>query len=98
MALTTPHASILDQSIVSVDWKVDVVVATGHSLNRVGVPVAVIALTLSSGIVLSYRLSQEELHQWRFQLAKAVRDLTYLQKKQPQAGFFANQKRGLSVV
>ena len=97
MSLTSPHPSIAAQTIVLIDWRVDIVVGTGHSVARVGVPTIVLGLTLSSGIILTYRLTQEELHQWRFSLAKAVRDLAYLDKKRPPPNMFAPGKKVSAV-
>ncbi|KEG08087.1 hypothetical protein DQ04_08031010 [Trypanosoma grayi] len=85
MALTAPHSSLLRERIVDVDWEVDVLVASGQ-LARVGVPTVLLTLTLSSGIVLRYRLTVAELQQWRFTMAKVVRDHIYLERAQPPTG------------
>ena len=74
------------------DWKVDVVVAS-ELLNRVAVPTVLVALQLSDGRVLTYRLSTEELHQWRYSLAKGVKDLAYLEKKRPPAASKSRRKK-----
>jgi hypothetical protein len=97
MALTSPHPSIEAQTILHFDWRVEIAVATGHSVARVGVPTVVIGLTLSSGVILTYRLTQEELHQWRFSLAKGVRDLAYLEKKKPPPHMFVPGKKTPAV-
>jgi hypothetical protein len=97
MALTAPHPSIAEQTVVLIDWRVDIAVATGHSVARVGVPTVVLGLTLSSGIILTYRLTQEELHQWRFALAKGVRDLAYLEKKKPPPNMFVPGKKAAAI-
>eukprot|EP00331_Platyophrya_macrostoma_P022496 CAMPEP_0176453982 /NCGR_PEP_ID=MMETSP0127-20121128/29610_1 /TAXON_ID=938130 /ORGANISM="Platyophrya macrostoma, Strain WH" /LENGTH=70 /DNA_ID=CAMNT_0017843041 /DNA_START=116 /DNA_END=328 /DNA_ORIENTATION=+ len=54
-----------------------------NDVDQVAVPIAVVGLKLSSGVVLTYRLRQEDLHQWRFAMAKVLRDLVYLEKKRP---------------
>ena len=71
-------------TIVDVDWSVDVVVSSSD-LAKVAVPTVLLTLTLSDDRVCRYRLSQEQLHQWRFALAKAVKDAAYLEKKAPPA-------------
>jgi hypothetical protein len=82
-ALTAPHGSIGAASIVEVQWKVDVLMTSLNEVEQVAVPVAVVGIRLSNEIVLTYTLSPDELHQWRFALAKGMRDVLYLQAKQP---------------
>ena len=84
MALSSANTpSILDQQVADVDWRIDVLVSSSHALRRVAVPTVLLTLTLSSGVALQFRLTQADLHQWRFVMAKAVRDLAYLEKKRP---------------
>ena len=84
MALSSANTpSILDQQVSDVDWRIDVLVSSSHALRRVAVPTVLLTLTLSSGVALQFRLTQADLHQWRFVMAKAVRDLAYLEKKRP---------------
>ncbi|KAF8278430.1 hypothetical protein TcBrA4_0113800 [Trypanosoma cruzi] len=68
------------ERILDVDWTVDVLVSSGQ-ISRVGIPTVALTITLSSGSVLRYRLTMEEFHQWRFTMAKVVRDQLYLEKK-----------------
>lgn len=84
MELAAPCPSLLKQSIGSIDWRIDVLVGASHTVQRIGSPTIVLSLTLApSGVTLTFRLTQADLHQWRFVMAKAVRDLAYLEKKRP---------------
>jgi hypothetical protein len=76
----TPNVDPL--SIANVDWSVEILVSSSE-VSRVAVPVVNLTLTLTDGTVQSYRLSQQDMHQWRFTLAKAVKDAAYLDSKAP---------------
>ena len=93
MSLTVPHGSIATLTITSMDWRVDVLIASSSHVNRLSAVTVVLSLTLSDGRVLQWRLGAADVHQWRYQLAKAVRDLAYLQMKQPPAHMFSGKKR-----
>lgn len=84
-SLTTrllPDPSLDAFTVADIDWRVDVLVSS-DAVTRVSTPTIVLSLLLSDGTRATYRLSQEELHQWRFSLAKAVKDLAYLEQKRP---------------
>ena len=84
MSLSSAHTpSILDQQVADIDYRIDVLVSSSHALRRIAVPTVLLTLTLTSGVALQFRLTQADLHQWRFVMAKAVRDLAYLEKKRP---------------
>ena len=73
--------------IVDVSWKVDVIVSTSalHAPRANGTVVIAVQLVLSNGSILRYRLSPEALHQWRYAVARAARDLALLHRKAPPA-------------
>ncbi len=89
MAATT---SVLDApplvdplSIVDISWRADVVISSSalHPVRSNGAPLLTLNLALSDGRTLAYRMTQETLHQWRYSMAKATKDLIYLQQKAP---------------
>ncbi|KAH9584268.1 hypothetical protein LSM04_006239 [Trypanosoma melophagium] len=64
-----------------------VLLASGE-LASVGVPIVFLSITVNNGndsnnnnTLLQYRLKVQEFHQWRFTMARVVRDLIYLEKK-----------------
>lgn len=83
MSLTAPHGSVAAATVADVQWKVDVLMTSLNEVEQVAVPVAIVAVRLTNHVVLTYTLTPEELHQWRFALAKGMRDVLYLQSKQP---------------
>jgi hypothetical protein len=66
-----------------IHWAVDVILASSllRSTRLNATPMINLSLTLDDGRVLSYRLTQEELHQWRYTLARGLKDLDYLERK-----------------
>ena len=72
-------------AIVDIAWRVDVVLSSDElrSPRHNAQPMTVVNVMLSDGRVLAWRLRAEELHQWRYILSKAVKDLTYLERKRP---------------
>lgn len=77
------HGSLGAATIVDIQWRVDVVLSSLSELDQVAVPVALLSVRWSNHVVLTFWLKPEDLHQWRFALAKGLRDMLYLEKKQP---------------
>lgn len=82
-------------TIANVDWSVEILVSSSE-VSRVAVPVVNLTLTLTDGTVQSYRLSQQDVHQWRFTLAKAVKDAAYLDSKAPPVVGGGSKRKALS--
>jgi hypothetical protein len=92
MSVTGWHGSVAAATIQRLDWRIDVLISTLNHVQKVNVPVIVLSLTLSTGAVLVYRLTAEEFHQWRFSLAKAVRDMAYLEKKKAPSNWLSGDR------
>eukprot|EP00667_Euglena_gracilis_P027125 EG_transcript_33293 len=61
-------------------WRVDVTISTGV-LQRAFVPTVLAELTLTDGTIHTFELTVEQLQQFRFQVANALKDMLYLEKK-----------------
>lgn len=87
MAVAAPHGSLWGRRITDIAWAVDVVLSTSAvaPVRLNATPIVAVSLTLDDGRVLAFRLRQEELHQWRYTLARAYKDVAYLERKRPQA-------------
>ena len=76
------------QAFTDVQWSVDVMLSSSATraprLNAT--PLVTLALTLDDGSQRVYRLSSEELGQWRHALAKGLKDVEYLERKRRAAG------------
>ena len=70
-------------TIESIEWSVDIVVCSTEA-NKVNTPIINIQLKLSNNTTCCYCLSQEELHQWRYSFANAVRNLAHLINIKPR--------------
>ena len=81
-------AETTDRSVTSVQWAVDVMLSSSEvrapRLNAT--PLVSLTLTLDDGSTRSYRLTAEELGQWRHAMAKGLKDLDYLERKRRPAG------------
>lgn len=68
----------------TVTWRIDIPITSLNQSGAVAVPIVVLELVFpGTGEIRTYRLRAEELHQWRFSLAKGMRDAVYLQAKEP---------------
>ena len=72
-------------TVTATSWRVDVVLSSDalRAPRHNAQPVAVVNLALSDGRLVALRLRPEELQQWRYTLAKAVKDVAYLERKRP---------------
>jgi hypothetical protein len=86
-SVTSPHGSLFGRTVVDVQWAIEVVVSSSYlrSSRLNATPLVHVTLTLDDGRALSYRLSQAELHQWRYTLARSIKDLEYLERKRRPA-------------
>jgi hypothetical protein len=82
------------RTVTDIHWSVDVILASSllRSTRLNATPMINLSLTLDDGRVLSYRLTQEELHQWRYTLARGLKDLDYLERKRRAAPTIKGQK------
>ena len=71
--------------VTFVDWSIEVVLSTSTMLQPAanGVPLVNLTLTLSDGRAVQRRLTAAELHQWRYSLARATKDLHVIASRQP---------------
>lgn len=72
-------------TVASVDWSIDVVLATDTMQQPAanGVPIVNLTLTLSDGSMVQRRLTTSELHKWRYTLARATKDLQVIASRAP---------------
>lgn len=86
-SLTAPHGPLVGVKIVDLQWSIEIVLSSSilRAKNLNATPLVTLCITLEDGRVLSFRLTQSELHQWRYTIARACKDLAYLDRKKPPA-------------
>ena len=89
------HGAALCRGFSQVQYAVELVLSTSDvrapRLNAT--PLIALSLTTDDGRVLQYKLTQQELAQWRYTLARAVKDLDYLERKRRPAATNAAKRR-----
>ena len=71
-------------SIASVRYRVDITIRS-TSTQKAMVPVVHLQLTLSDGRIVQYEVPAAMLHTLRYNLAKALKDMHYLEMRRPTA-------------
>ena len=96
MASPDTGAVVLRQrpTVTATSWRVDVILSSDalRAPRHNAQPIAVVNMALSDGRVVALRLRPEELHQWRYTLAKAVKDMAFLERKRPPAATAKGRK------
>jgi len=70
--------------ILSVRYRVDVIMRT-TAAQKAMVPVVQLQLHLSDGRVVQYEVTTAMLHTLRYNIAKALKDIHYLEMRRPPA-------------